>query len=394
MNSALTTPLIVALFALMALRPPMPRRSSPFNMQFALGYLINEQPFLGLWWLLSGTLATLLHPAVLSWQWWLILGVTVVDAAMLTALALRAQAARPVLSGALHAAFGVDMEPRVTRPSWWRVVFVPVVSWRTDVRRIRNIRYGPAGRANRLDVYGSRRGEHTGAPVLVYLHGGAFRMGSKSLGAHPLLYRLAAEGWVCISADYRLFRARYRDQLQDTHAVLEWTRAHVEAYGGDPGKILVAGGSSGAHLAATAALSRATVRGVIALYGYFGNAGRSAGDGSSPHDHIHAQAPPFLIIHGSQDTLVLAADARAFADRLRAVSRQPVAYAELPGAQHNFDFFHSLRFHSVIDAVTDFAALTVGPGAATQHMSQERAHASQQHSLDHARDEGTTSPRG
>jgi len=389
MNSALTTPLIVGLFVLMALRPPIPRRSSPFNLQFALGYLINEQPFIGLWWLLAGTLATLLQPAFLSSLWWLIVVLTVIDAAMLAVLALRARSARPVLSGALRAAFGVEMKPRVTRPSWWRVVLVPVLSWRPDVRRVRNVRYGSAGRANKLDVYVSRRGARTGAPVLVYLHGGAFRMGSKSLGAHPLLYRFAAEGWVCISADYRQFRARYRDQLHDAHAILEWTRAHAETYGGDPGKVLVAGGSSGAHLAATAALSGAVVRGVIALYGYFGSAGSSPGESWSPHDHVHAQAPPFLIVHGSQDTLVLAEDASAFADRLRAVSRQPVAYAELPGAQHNFDLFHSLRFHSVIDAVADFAALTVGPGAAGDPTTQERTPVSRHHSLDRASDEGT-----
>ena len=209
-------------------------------------------------------------------------------------------------------------------------------------------------------MYVSRRGVRTAAPVLVYLHGGAFRMGSKSLGAHPLLYRFAVEGWVCISADYRLFRAEYSDQLHDAHAVLNWARAQADTYGGDPDRVLVAGGSSGAHLAATA-LSGAPVRGVVALYGYFGNAGRSPGEGSSPLDHVHAQAPPFLIIHGSQDTLALPEDARAFADGLRAVSRRPVAYAELPRAQHNFDFFHSLRFHSVTDAVADFAALTTGP---------------------------------
>lgn len=52
---------------------------------------------------------------------------------------------------------------------------------------------------------------------------------------------------------------------------------------------------------------------------------------------------------------------------IRAASRQPVAYAELPAAQHNFDFFHSLRFHSVIDAVADFARLTVALEAASHH---------------------------
>ncbi len=362
MNSALTTPLIVGLFVLMALRPPMPQRSSPFNLQFALGYLINEQPFLGLWWLLSGTLATLLHPAFPSWQWWLIVGLTVTDAAMLAALALRARSARPVLSGALHAAFGVDMEPRVTRPSWWRVVLVPVVSWRPDVRRIRNIRYGPAGRANRLDVYVSRRGVRTAAPVLVYLHGGAFRMGSKSLGAHPLLYRLAAEGWVCISADYRLFRARYSDQLHDAHAVLEldarprrtptaatrtrsWSPAapQVRTWQQPPPSPEPPFAVSSPSTATSGTLDIRQER-------------------SPPHTTTSTHRPRRSSSFTAPRTpWCFAEDARAFADRLRAVSRQPVAYAELPRAQHNFDFFHSLRFHSVTDAVADFAALTTGP---------------------------------
>ena len=48
--------------------------------------------------------------------------------------------------------------------------------------------------------------------------------------------------------------------------------------------------------------------------------------------------------------------ARLFADRLRSVSANPVVYAELPGAQHAFDLFHSLRFEMVVDAVEAFAA--------------------------------------
>ena len=73
MTSALDTTLILALFAVMALRPPMPRRSSPFNLQFALGWWINEQPFLGLWWLLAGTMGTLMHPDSGLW-WWPVTG--------------------------------------------------------------------------------------------------------------------------------------------------------------------------------------------------------------------------------------------------------------------------------------------------------------------------------
>jgi acetyl esterase/lipase len=182
------------------------------------------------------------------------------------------------------------------------------------------------------------------------------------LGAHPLIYRLAAEGWVCVSADYRLSQADYSDQLADVRAALSWVRDHAATYGGDPDKVFVAGGSAGAHLAATAALSGADVNGVIGMYGYYGNAGSSGPGPTSPQDYINPDAPPFLVIHGALDTLVLHSDARAFADQLRAVSGQTVVYAELPGAQHNFDFFHSLRFHAVTDAIIRFTELTLGAG--------------------------------
>jgi len=65
-----------------------------------------------------------------------------------------------------------------------------------------------------------------------------------------------------------------------------------------------------------------------------------------PLVYLHPDAPPILIIHGSLDTLVLAEGARHFADELTSACNQPVVYAELPGAQHNFDLFHSLRFHA------------------------------------------------
>lgn len=49
-------------------------------------------------------------------------------------------------------------------------------------------------------------------------------------------------------------------------------------------------------------------------------------------------------------------DARRFVDALRGVSAQPVVYAELPGAHHTFDVFHSIRFESVISGIEAFAA--------------------------------------
>lgn len=364
MTSAFNTTLILALFAAMALRPPMPRHSSPFNLQFVLGWWINEVPLVGLWWIIAGTIGTLTHPEP-SWWWWLVAAFTAVDVLLLGWIAVRARSARPALSAALQTVYGPRATPRYTRPAWWRLL-LPVISWRPDVRRIRNRGYGPARRGNRLDVYVSRRGRAgagpapVSTPVVVYFHA-AF--GSKMLGSRALIYRLAAQGWVCVSAGRRQFRASYRDQLADARAALAWVRDNAAAYGGDPDRIFASGGSAGAHLAATAAMTGSDVAGVIGLYGYYGGIGAGPGP-TSPQQVINPDAPPFFIVHGTLDTLVPNHEARAFADRLRAVSDRPVVYAELPGAQHSFDVFQSIRFHAVTDAILRFAELTLGADGA------------------------------
>src|SRR5690606_30469935 len=124
---------------------------------------------------------------------------TAVPAAALVALATRTRSARGALETALADLPGISV-PR-TRPAVLRIL-LPVLFWRADVRRVRNRHYG-ASRSQRLDVY-VPRDRPTGAPILIYLHGGGFQMGSKVLGGLPLLYRMASRGWVCASANYRL----------------------------------------------------------------------------------------------------------------------------------------------------------------------------------------------
>jgi len=202
--------------------------------------------------------------------------------------------------------------------------------------------------------------------VLIYWHGGGFRSGDKNREGRALLNHLAAQGWVCASANYRLApAAHFPDYLVDAKRAIAWVRAHAGEYGGDPRTVVAAGSSAGAHLAATTALTPndpafqpgfetadTAVAAVVGCYGYYGQV---TGPGSSPLDRLR-EAPPFLILHGDKDSATLVEDAREFVTGLRAASSQPVSYAELPGAQHNFDLFYSLRYSQVIEAVAAFCA--------------------------------------
>jgi acetyl esterase/lipase len=75
---------------------------------------------------------------------------------------------------------------------------------------------------------------------------------------------------------------------------------------------------------------------------------------ASPLYRVNPEAPPFLVLHGRNDTLVPVADARAFVAALRDVAKNPVAYAELAGAQHAFDVFTSVRSAGVVRGVARF----------------------------------------
>jgi dipeptidyl aminopeptidase/acylaminoacyl peptidase len=78
---------------------------------------------------------------------------------------------------------------------------------------------------------------------------------------------------------------------------------------------------------------------------------------ASPIEHVNADAPPFFVIHGTNDTLVPIEQARSFVDDLRKASRQPVVFAEIPGAQHAFEIFPSVRAHATAHAVERFLAV-------------------------------------
>ena len=72
---------------------------------------------------------------------------------------------------------------------------------------------------------------------------------------------------------------------------------------------------------------------------------------ASPIARVRPDAPPFLIVHGSNDTVIPVAQAREFVNRLREASRSTVGYLEVPGAQHGFDLTDGARTGSVVTAI-------------------------------------------
>jgi acetyl esterase/lipase len=94
---------------------------------------------------------------------------------------------------------------------------------------------------------------------------------------------------------------------------------------------------------------------------------------ASPVFRVHEDAPPFFVVHGTHDSLAPVEGARHFVEVLREVSRQPVCYAEIPGAQHAFELFHSLRTRHVVLGIERFLAWVVSrerAGAAVRPAAQ------------------------
>jgi acetyl esterase/lipase len=341
---------VLAFGTAVAVIGPRPAHTTPSYWGWWVTFLINEQPFAALAWLAASS-----APAVAQGDLDLVGAVLAAATAVgLIVLIRRALATGPALRRALP---DLDL-PAGSRP-WARILLAPFAVRRHDVTRVKDIAFGD----QQLDLY-HRRDRPTGAPVLVFWHGGGFRSGDKNREGRALLNHLAARGWVCVSANYRLApAARFPDSLVDAKRAIAWVRSHAAEYGADPRTLVVSGSSAGANLASMVALTPddaalqpgfeaadTSVSAVVAFYGYYG---RVDGPGSSPVDRVR-DAPPFLVLHGDKDSSTLVEDTRDFVARLRAVSTQPVRYAELPGAQHTFDLWYSLRYSQVIDAVTAF----------------------------------------
>ncbi len=367
MSLGFTIPVLFWAAATLLALAPVRRPRFLARLSFLVGVVLDEVPHLLLYLMAASTVLTIVDGNDMSPVTWVAVGLAVLTMAGLVILFLRGLATPRAVTAALARA-GIDVQVDPRRWPWLRILVAPFLRRRRDVERIADLRYGPAGRRNRLDVY-RPRSRPNGAPILVHLHGGGYHSGRKNSQSLPLIYRLASRGWVCVSANYRLRPAAgMREHLTDAKKVLVWVHEHGRAYGADPTTLFMSGSSAGAHLTALCALTQnephfqpgfeaadTSVTAAIGLNGWFGGYYDETDFEPRPVEHARPDAPPFLIAHGDLDTDIPVEHARAFSDALRETSDNVVAYIELPGAQHAFDLFHSPRFEAVIDGIEAFA---------------------------------------
>ncbi len=125
------------------------------------------------------------------------------------------------------------------------------------VRKIENVAYGPRSRgAHLLDIYlppeSAGPGPH---PVVLYVHGGAFRILSKD--SHFIMaLAYARRGYVVFTINYRLAPQHpFPAAVEDVCMAYEWVTLHAAQHGGDISRLVLAGESAGANLVVSATLA-------------------------------------------------------------------------------------------------------------------------------------------
>jgi acetyl esterase/lipase len=270
-------------------------------------------------------------------------------------------------------------------------LFVVKLRLPEDVSLTRQVRYW--GDLT-LDVY--RRLDTKDAPALVYVHPGSWMRGRPGRQALPLLYELASNGWVVLDIRYPLSpQATFPTHLIGVKRAIAWAKNQGRDLGIDPNRVAIAGASSGAHLAALAALTwddpglqpgfesfDTSVMACVPHYGIYDllirnptrhdwpfvaqfvmKAHRDDAPDlyrlGSPLDQVRPDAPPFLVIHGALDSIVLAEESRHFVDALTRVGAT-VDHHEVRGAQHGYDAVASVRTRAVAGLVAGFLYRAAG----------------------------------
>lgn len=199
-------------------------------------------------------------------------------------------------------------------------------------------------------------------PVCLLVHGGGWVQGDKHNNFRTLLTPLGEAGFAWFSISYRLApKHRYPACVEDVETAIRWVKAHAADYRIDPKRIALIGESAGGHLVSLAAVraqADTRVAAVVAFYSpndlelqarnnlrtpawataLFGittmdDAAMKVIREASPSSRLVAGLPPFLLVHGTDDTRVAVEQSRLFQAKLRAVGT-PCDLLLVPGVGH------------------------------------------------------------
>jgi acetyl esterase/lipase len=138
-----------------------------------------------------------------------------------------------------------------------------------------------SGASLRCDLWHPPDGVQPSGLGVIYVHGGAWRLMKKDMFTRPMFYRLAGQGHLVMDIEYTLAPAGdLPGMVADVKRAIVWLKQHAAGYGVDPERIVLMGGSAGAHLALMAAYTArdpefqlnggeptTDVRGVVSFYG-------------------------------------------------------------------------------------------------------------------------------
>jgi len=248
-----------------------------------------------------------------------------------------------------------------------------------------DIAYANQSQAQKLDIYLPEEGDGP-YPVILSIHGGAFKSGDKGDGQVNAMLEGLKRGYAVVSVNYRLSgEAIWPAQIQDVKAAIRWIRANSKQYKLNSGKIASWGGSAGGHLSAMAGTSgnvkeledlsqgnadqSSRVQAVVDWFGptdflkmdeqakeskvanpqvhsipdspesqLIGKNLQDAPDlvkSANPETYISKDDPPFFIQHGLNDPLVPYPQSVNFAKKLeQTLGKEKVTLELIPGTGH------------------------------------------------------------
>jgi acetyl esterase/lipase len=248
------------------------------------------------------------------------------------------------------------------------------------IKQLTDIPYRPGNDSWRLDLAMPADKASSPRPGLVMIHGGGWKTGDKQDSKwRDLLVEFAQQGFVTVSMNHRLSaEAVYPACLDDASCAVRWLRANSETYNVDPARIGGIGESSGGQLIAMLTLTEPVVE-PSAPYQDQSSVLQSACLLATPTDFVNwtqpgefctrdavaqlftgsietrnerarlasplyfarADAPPLLIVHGTDDEIVPINQADRFVETLKKAGAQDVTYLRHEGVRHGI--YNSLR---------------------------------------------------